>query len=70
MAEYLWGIDLGGTKIEGIILPSDLTSEPIARIRIPTQAAGGYKVILSRISLLIDRLSTETGLSPHAIGVS
>lgn len=64
-----WGIDLGGTKIEGVILPPD-GIEPIARIRIPTEADGGYDHILSRIGLLVDLLGKEAAVSgPDVIGI-
>lgn len=64
-----WGVDLGGTKIEGVILQDPENPEPIARIRIPTEAAGGYDHIINRIKLLIDRLSEESGLKPERIGI-
>jgi N-acetylglucosamine kinase len=66
----LWGIDLGGTKIEGVILdPSSLT-EPLQRLRVPTQAERGYDHLLSQIVLLIEQLEMASGLSrPAFIGV-
>jgi fructokinase len=36
MNQPLWGIDLGGTKIEGAILPSLNNPVPIIRTRIDT----------------------------------
>jgi predicted NBD/HSP70 family sugar kinase len=64
-----WGIDLGGTKIEAAVLPWE-GSEPIARKRIATEAAGGYDHILDRITLLIRDLQLETGLpAPEKIGI-
>ena len=44
------GIDLGGTKIEGILL--DQNNETIDRKRVPTHREDGYKAIISRISIL------------------
>jgi len=41
------GIDLGGTKIEGILLESD--GNAIERKRVPTQREDGYEAIISRI---------------------
>jgi fructokinase len=40
------GIDLGGTKIEGILL--DQNNETIDRKRVPTHREDGYKAIISR----------------------
>lgn len=70
-----WGIDLGGTKIEGVVLQTEHNARPtpdhvLIRRRIDTEAAGGYDHILSRIALLIDQLRAETGLSPDCIGFS
>ena len=45
------GIDLGGTKIEGILL--DKQNQIMERIRIPTKQENGYEAILSRIVTLI-----------------
>jgi hypothetical protein len=38
----LWGIDLGGTKIEGVILRSLDDPHPILRMRIDTEGHLGY----------------------------
>lgn len=51
------GIDLGGTKIEGVLL--DRNNQVIERQRIPTIRAEGYKAILDRIVTLIRDLSLE-----------
>jgi fructokinase len=69
MNTELWGIDLGGTKIEGIILNAK-TNETIIRKRIPTEASEGYEHILNQIKKLIDLLIEETQLTPIAIGFS
>ena len=29
MTEYVWGIDLGGTKIEGVVLPSAESTDAV-----------------------------------------
>ena len=41
MSDQYWGIDLGGTKIEGAVLTSTETPDPLCRIRIDTQAKEG-----------------------------
>lgn len=48
------GIDLGGTKIEGVVLEPGLRVS--ARERIPTESARGYAHIVGRVALLAGRL--------------
>jgi fructokinase len=52
------GIDLGGTKIEGILL--DDTLNVIERKRIPTQQEKGYKSIVNSIVSLVNELKTKS----------
>lgn len=67
MARY-WGIDLGGTKIEGTVL--DENSEPLVRLRIPTEASEGYRHILSRVGKLVQMMADELGSPlPEHIGI-
>lgn len=63
-----WGVDLGGTKIEGVILSAPSPDAVIIRKRIDTEAHLGYDHIVSQISKLIDLLKAETGLQPEKIG--
>jgi len=51
------GIDLGGTKIEGIVL--DAGHRVVFRDRIATESARGYDHILARLALMVDRLRRE-----------
>ncbi|NHZ86051.1 MAG: ROK family protein [Planctomycetia bacterium] len=48
------GIDLGGTKIEGILL--DKTGNILERKRIPTNRQNGYEYIIDKIANLISDL--------------
>jgi fructokinase len=65
----LWGIDLGGTKIEGVVLDQDDIQNPICRIRIPTEAHNGYHHILEKIGHLVKLMEKETGTNPGVIGI-
>ncbi|MEQ8546774.1 MAG: ROK family protein [Cyclobacteriaceae bacterium] len=65
----IWGIDLGGTKIEGVILKSAKQPEVLLRKRIPTEADQGYEHIVSQIAKLIDLMSEEVGYKPEKIGI-
>ncbi len=64
----LWGIDLGGTKIEGIILDKSNHSV-LARLRVPTEGEQGYEHVLNQILHLTDLLQKESGLKCHKIGM-
>jgi predicted NBD/HSP70 family sugar kinase len=67
--ETLWGIDLGGTKIEGVIMPLD-SNEPIYRTRIDTEADQGYEHIISRIKHLVELMASASGIAvPAVIGI-
>ena len=65
----LWGIDLGGTKVEAVVVDGDDRFTPLARRRLPTEKEQGYEHILGQISKLIDQMKEETGLSPSRIGI-
>ena len=52
------GIDLGGTKIEGIL--TDENYKTITRKRIPTNQEEGYNSILESIKNLVLELSHES----------
>ena len=61
------GIDLGGTKIEGIVL--DENGKELARKRVPTQQEKGYQAILDNIQRLYETLRDSTGGKPHTLGL-
>lgn len=67
--QHLWGIDLGGTKIEGVILESAINPVVVYRDRLPTEADKGYKHVLSQIARLIELMKDHTGSSPERIGI-
>jgi len=61
------GIDLGGTKIEGVVLDAD--SKEIIRKRIPTEREKGYQHILSRLKFLHDELAAAALGQPTTFGL-
>ena len=65
--KHYWGIDLGGTKIEGVVL--DETYKPLARLRLPTEQEKGYEHIVQQIGKVVDLLKQETNLEPTQIGI-
>jgi fructokinase len=64
---YRIGIDLGGTKIEGVVLDAD--GREITRQRIPTERDRGYQHILSRLKSLHDDLLAATAGQPTTFGI-
>ena len=63
-----WGVDLGGTKIEGVILAAPSPDAVIIRKRIDTEAHLGYAHIVGQIGKLIQLMKAETELQPDKIG--
>lgn len=59
------GVDLGGTKIEGVVL-DDATGRVLARERIATESGRGYDHIVEAVGALVDRLRRP---HPHCAGV-
>jgi fructokinase len=60
------GVDLGGTKIEGVVLDESRT--PLARDRVATESAKGYEHILQRVRQVVERLRVHVP-SCQAIGI-
>lgn len=61
----LWGIDLGGTKIECAVIENETA---IVRRRIATEADKGYAHIIAQTKKLIAEVSGEIGARPAKIG--
>jgi len=64
----LWGIDMGGTKIEGVILKSAKDPEVLFRDRVPTEADKGYKHILKQVKKVVTLMEKAAGFKPVCIG--
>jgi len=61
------GIDLGGTKIEGVVL--DASGKELFRSRIATERNKGYEHILERIHSLYGILKEKIGGESHTLGI-
>ncbi|HDX8614040.1 ROK family protein [Aeromonas dhakensis] len=61
-----WGIDLGGTKCECVVLDGD---EVLLRHRIPTERAGGYDHMIGQIAKLVAECADKLGQRPPLIGM-
>lgn len=65
-----WGIDLGGTKIEGVVMAAgNLPDSVLLRKRIDTEAHKGYAHIVQQIKKLIAEMEAESGHKPTALGI-
>lgn len=64
---YKLGIDLGGTKIEGIILDADHST--LFRERISTEQERGYRHILNNIKELYDQMVSRISGAEHTFGI-
>jgi fructokinase len=67
--EHVFGIDLGGTKMEGVVLPFKGSTEPLARLRLPTESEKGYQHIVNQLAQLRTKLEVASGLKANRIGI-
>ena len=65
---YLWGVDLGETKTEAVILCADDPSAIIAQKRIQQKRIWVTSHIIHRIQVLVSMLAEETGITPSHMG--
>lgn len=69
MSDLLWGIDLGGTKIEGVAIHIKPELKVVERMRVPTEADQGYDHILTQIKKLIAQIADKTNAYPTFLGI-
>jgi fructokinase len=69
MNQPLWGIDLGGTKLEGAILESITNPNPVIRTRLETEASKGYDHVIDQIARLVEEMGRQSGLKAQALGL-
>ncbi len=67
--KHLWGIDLGGTKAEGVVLGPGGLTDILFRDRVPTGAENGYRHILSQINKLVGMMESKMGYRPDSLGI-
>lgn len=66
----LWGIDLGGTKVEGAVLKSATDPQVLFRDRLPTEGDKGYDHILGQIKKVVDKMEAALGYKPNRMGIA
>lgn len=64
---YKIGIDLGGTKVEGIALDHD--NKEVYRRRMPNGKENGYEALLGNIKSIYDDIVEHIGKEPHKLGM-
>ncbi len=70
MPTSLFGIDLGGTKIEGAVIDPARPDTAVCRLRVPTEGLKGYPHVLRQMVRLVGMLERESGFKrPAVIGV-
>ncbi|MBS1488758.1 MAG: ROK family protein [Bacteroidetes bacterium] len=67
--QHLWGIDLGGTKAEGVVLASATSPEILFRDRLPTESYKGYDHEVNQVGLLVEKMEKAMGYRASHIGI-
>ena len=62
-----WGIDLGGTKIEGAIIDPAPPHPALHRVRIATESSRGYEHVIARVGAVVRMLEEASGLRRPAV---
>ena len=65
----LLGIDLGGTKIEGIVIESKENSKEVIRHRVDTEERKGYLKVISNIKLLVEYIENKINHKFDKLGI-
>ena len=65
----LYGVDLGGTKIEGAVIDPLKPDRALCRLRVPTEGRRGYAHVIGQVVRLVEMLERESGTRrPACIG--
>jgi predicted NBD/HSP70 family sugar kinase len=65
----LFGIDLGGTKMEGVVVDAASPEKALCRMRTPTEGDLGYDHVIGRIGTLVADMEKASGCRrPARIG--
>lgn len=73
--ENLWGIDMGGTKIECAVINFDKKLKVenefqiLCRERVPTESHLGFQHVINQVVKLVDIVSEKMGYRPERIGI-
>jgi predicted NBD/HSP70 family sugar kinase len=61
LKNFFWGVDLGGTKIEAVVIDAAVPEQALFRRRIPTERDRGYEHVLGQVKKLIEEIETLLG---------
>jgi N-acetylglucosamine kinase len=65
-----FGIDLGGTKIEGVVVDPARPDRALCRLRVPTEGSRGYSHVIAQVAKLVAMLEQGSGARrPSWIGI-
>lgn len=67
MSRILFGIDLGGTKVEGVAMTPE--GEVLSRRRLPTEREKGYEHITGQIKQVLTLVSEEVKVPATKLGI-
>ncbi|HXN34900.1 MAG TPA: ROK family protein [Opitutaceae bacterium] len=56
-----FGIDLGGTKIEGVVVSRSRPGHALCRLRVPTGGSRGYPHVIAQVAKLVRMLERRSG---------
>jgi predicted NBD/HSP70 family sugar kinase len=68
-SKHLWGIDLGGTKIEGVVLESSTHPKVLSRHRLATESQKGYEHVIAQVGKVIQKLGDDLQYLPDQVGM-
>jgi fructokinase len=62
----LFGVDLGGTKIEGAVIDPRRPDHALCRLRVPTGGSLGYRHVIAQVVRLVRMLERKSGVKRPA----
>jgi fructokinase len=62
----LFGVDLGGTKIEGAVIDPRRPDHALCRLRVPTESSRGYTHVIKQVVRLVRMLERKSGVKRPA----
>jgi fructokinase len=66
----LFGVDLGGTKIEGAVIDPRRPDHALCRLRLPTESSKGYAHVVRQVAKVVRLLEGKSGVKrPAWIGI-
>ena len=65
----LFGVDLGGTNIEGIVLKSKENPEKVIRYRVDTEEEKGYSHVINNIKSLVVYIENKINYKFNRLGI-